>query len=45
MSIVLGDTAPAREERLKAGIAYGGTCSHLVELQEALAKPMDVNMV
>ena len=31
MSIVLGDTAPAREERLKAGIAYGGTCSHLEE--------------
>ncbi len=31
MSIVLSNTAPAREERLKAGIAYGGTCSHLEE--------------
>ncbi len=31
MSIILSDTAPAREERLKAGIAYGGTCSHLDE--------------
>ncbi len=31
MSIVLSETAPAREERLKAGIAFGGTCAHLEE--------------
>ncbi len=31
MSIVLSETAPAREERLKAGIAYGGTCAYLDE--------------
>jgi nitrogenase molybdenum-iron protein alpha chain len=31
MSIVLRETAPPREERLKAGIAYGGTCAHLEE--------------
>lgn len=31
MGIVITETAPPREERLKAGIAYGGTCSHLHE--------------
>ena len=35
MKIELSTTAPAREERLKAGIAYGGTCA---DLQNCLSK-------
>ncbi|MFL0194045.1 nitrogenase component 1 [Clostridium sp. WILCCON 0269] len=35
MKIELGTTAPPREERLKAGIAFGGTCSNL---QNCLSK-------
>jgi len=35
MNTILNNTAPAREERLKAGIAFGGTCS---QLQDCISK-------